>query len=91
MCFVSLVAIIDEITFAATSPNAMPLHLFGLDKSPVFRRIHRPNFVNASGLYSLSCQYFRIVLRNNRYPAEPKFLKASGGMPFGPGLFRTTS
>ena len=66
MCLVSLVAIIDDINFAAISPSAMPLHLFGLDKSPVFGRIHRPNLVNASGLYSLSCQYFRIVLHNNR-------------------------
>ena len=28
----------------------IPLHLFGLDKSPVFGSIHRPNLVNASGV-----------------------------------------
>ena len=58
---VSLVAIIEEINLAAISPSAMPLCLFGLDRSQVFGRIHNPNLVNASRLNWGLFQYFKIV------------------------------
>ena len=65
----SCVAIIEDINFVAMSPNAISLHyLFGLHKSPVFRRINRLNLVKASRLYCGSFQYFRIVLLNSRIP-----------------------
>ena len=41
---------IDDINFAAMLPNAIPLHLFGFDRSPVFGIMDNLIVVNSSGV-----------------------------------------
>ena len=40
--WVSLVAMIDDISLAIILPSAMPRHLFGFERSPNLERIQRP-------------------------------------------------
>ena len=43
-------AMIDDIDFAAMSPNVIPLHLLGFDRSPVFGLMNNLIVVNSSSV-----------------------------------------
>ena len=49
-CCVSRYAMIDDINFAAMSPNVLPLHLLGFDRSPVFGLMNNLIVVNSSSV-----------------------------------------
>ena len=78
---------IDDIIFAIISPKAMPRHLFGFERSPFLGRIVSLIKVSSFGEYFGSSQYFLIKSKRRLKPSPSRFLYASVGIPFGPGLF----
>ena len=64
-CVVSQLARIDDVVFAQISPNAMPLHLFGFDKSPLVGKMQSLSLVNSVGSYWGLFQYSKIVSSNS--------------------------
>jgi hypothetical protein len=80
---VSLVAMMEEMHFAAMSPNAIPCHLFGSAKLPFFGK-----------MLSLICCQNRSFCQNRansfkNMDSAPllRHLKAPVRIPFFPGLF----
>ena len=63
-CSSSLLASMELITFKQISRRAIPRHLFGLERSPLFGSSFNETSQNSSGLYVSSSQNFSITLSN---------------------------